>query len=259
MNTLFAIIASILFILLTPGTVLYLPKRASKFTRLAVHTFLFGILLIIIAKVIRRFFGKSIENFQEGATMSTVGPNCTKSTGFTDDLGNALKSKGSDQSNMKNIITIYLQKVSKDICGSKKDPENWKTKFPLDKDNNLDTALLQKIIDETTAENFLQQVQKFVNACNINVTDEKDKLKIEKKLDSDSSIKGILDKYSSKPTTKAPATTTKAPTTKAPTTKPATTKPATTKPATTKPATTTPATTKPATTTPATTKNTPKK
>jgi len=233
MNKLFAIIASILFVLLTPGTVLNLPKRASKFTRLALHTFIFGILLIIIAKVIRRFFGKSIENFQEELTMSTTGPNCSKSTGFTDGLGDALKSKGLDQTNMKNIITSYLQKESKKICNKKDDPENWKTKFPLDNDNNLDIALLQKkIINETTATNFMEQVQKFVNACNINVPNESDKLTI-KDLEKDSSIKGILAKYEKKsdetkasttnaPTTKAPTTnapTTKAPTTKAPTTK----------------------------------------
>ena len=85
------ILAVLLFFVLTPGILLRLPKKGSKFVVAGVHAIVFGVLLWLLGK----FVMNSFEGFEEGAAVglgNVVSPGQKR---FNEITGNATKIQSS--------------------------------------------------------------------------------------------------------------------------------------------------------------------
>ena len=66
MNVLFSLYLLILFLVLTPGVLLSLPKNGSKFTVTAVHGIIFAVILYVTGHYVWKLTGGALEGYKEG-------------------------------------------------------------------------------------------------------------------------------------------------------------------------------------------------
>ena len=121
MKLLFFLLASILFVVLSPGVVFKLLKKSSKTTQIVVHTLIFAFSLIVLCKLIYYFFGENVEEYF--GIVDTVCTEAKKATNLdfvnslsVDASGNNIVGTDIDKNAMKNIIVETLQGIANASC-----------------------------------------------------------------------------------------------------------------------------------------------
>lgn len=133
MKLLFFLLASVLFVILSPGVVFRFLKKSSKTTQMVVHTLIFAFSLIVLSKLIYYFFDENIEEYfttnkgigiEDCGDYKLVGP----TSGFEDNLSMDESKKNIIGHNrgrtlMKNIIVITLQNYVMYKCNGQSIPD----------------------------------------------------------------------------------------------------------------------------------------
>lgn len=110
MKVLFFALASVLFVLLTPGLFVKLPIKKSKMTVVLLHSLIFVFLLVIISKIIYYFFGYT---YEEG--FKQLKGNC-KNNEATDYLEDSSKIEESISDALN--VQISNKEISKDTLSN---------------------------------------------------------------------------------------------------------------------------------------------
>ena len=163
MNILYVLVATILFVVLTPGVLLSLPKRASKMKQVGFHAVVYAILMIVLAKIMHMFFGKRLEGFNEGAApaLSAGSADCAPAEKLikNDVFVNKLNANVADNIQIlkKNVIVTYCSAVVGRICKG----ELKLTSLPMDgKTKTMKINELNNII-----KNANENVESVINLC----------------------------------------------------------------------------------------------
>jgi len=102
------ILAVLLFFVLTPGILLRLPNKGSKYVVAGVHAIVFGLLLWVLGK----FVMNSFEGFEEGAVVMGKDANSPVQVRINEILDNATKIQNSLKKEFDKIVTSHQATVT---------------------------------------------------------------------------------------------------------------------------------------------------